>query len=315
MRVIFMGTPEFAVPSLQTLLEYDGVEVVAVVTQPDRPVGRKRVLTPTPVKAEAEKHGIPVLQPERLRSPESVEALSALQPELIVTAAYGQILPKSVLDLPRLGCINIHASLLPKYRGGAPIHYAVMNGDPVTGVTIMYMAEGLDTGDMISRIEVPIGDQDTTGTMFEKLSMAGAKLLKETLPDLLSGRVRAVPQNDEEAVYSPNISREQERIDWTKPALQIWNLVRALHPRPGAFTLWNGDVLKIWTCAKPDAAESVPGSTLPGTVLEAGERGIAVATGQGVLRITELQPAGKKAMDAAAFARGGQLTPGTVLGI
>ncbi|MGF9710859.1 methionyl-tRNA formyltransferase [Paenibacillus sp. JMULE4] len=315
MRVIFMGTPEFAVPSLQTLLEYDGVEVVAVVTQPDRPVGRKRVLTPTPVKAEAEKHGIPVLQPERLRSPESVEALSALQPELIVTAAYGQILPKSVLDLPRLGCINIHASLLPKYRGGAPIHYAVMNGDPVTGVTIMYMTEGLDTGDMISRIEVPIGDQDTTGTMFEKLSIAGAKLLKETLPDLLSGRVRAVPQNDEEAVYSPNISREQERIDWTKPALQIWNLVRALHPRPGAFTLWNGDVLKIWTCAKPDAAESVPGSTLPGTVLEAGERGIAVATGQGVLRITELQPAGKKAMDAAAFARGGQLTPGTVLGI
>ncbi|NTZ18285.1 methionyl-tRNA formyltransferase [Paenibacillus sp. JMULE4] len=310
-----MGTPEFAVPSLQTLLEYDGVEVVAVVTQPDRPVGRKRVLTPTPVKAEAEKHGIPVLQPERLRSPESVEALSALQPELIVTAAYGQILPKSVLDLPRLGCINIHASLLPKYRGGAPIHYAVMNGDPVTGVTIMYMTEGLDTGDMISRIEVPIGDQDTTGTMFEKLSIAGAKLLKETLPDLLSGRVRAVPQNDEEAVYSPNISREQERIDWTKPALQIWNLVRALHPRPGAFTLWNGDVLKIWTCAKPDAAESVPGSTLPGTVLEAGERGIAVATGQGVLRITELQPAGKKAMDAAAFARGGQLTPGTVLGI
>ncbi|GAB7053902.1 MULTISPECIES: methionyl-tRNA formyltransferase [unclassified Paenibacillus] len=315
MRVIFMGTPEFAVPSLQTLLEYDGVEVVAVVTQPDRPVGRKRVLTPTPVKAEAEKHGIPVLQPERLRSPESVDALSALQPELIVTAAYGQILPKSVLDLPRLGCINIHASLLPKYRGGAPIHYAVMNGDPVTGVTIMYMAEGLDTGEMISRIEVPIGDQDTTGTMFEKLSIAGAKLLKETLPDLLSGRVRAVPQNDEEAVYSPNISREQERIDWTKPALQIWNLVRALHPRPGAFTLWNGDVLKIWTCAKPDTAESVPGSTLPGTVLEAGERGIAVATGQGVLRITELQPAGKKAMDAAAFARGGQLTPGTVLGI
>lgn len=309
-----MGTPEFAVPSLQTLLEYDGVEVVAVVTQPDRPVGRKRVLTPTPVKAEAEKHGLPVLQPERLRSPESVEALSSLQPELIVTAAYGQILPKSVLDLPQLGCINIHASLLPKYRGGAPIHYAVMNGEPVTGVTIMYMAEGLDTGDMISKIEVPIEDQDTTGTMFDKLSMAGARLLKETLPDLLSGQVQAVPQNDDEAVYSPNISREQERIDWTKPAMQIWNLVRALHPRPGAFTLWNGDVLKIWTCAKPDAAESVPGSTLPGTVLEASDRGIAVATGQGVLRITELQPAGKKAMDAAAFVRGGQLTPGTVLG-
>lgn len=314
MRVIFMGTPEFAVPSLQTLLQADGLDVVAVVTQPDRPVGRKRILTPTPVKAEAEKHGLPVLQPERLRSPESVQALAALQPELIVTAAYGQILPKSVLELPRLGCINIHASLLPKYRGGAPIHYAVMNGEPVTGVTIMYMAEGLDTGDMISKIEVPIEDRDTTGTMFEKLSAAGAKLLEQTLPDLIAGRIQAVPQNEEEAVYSPNISREQERIDWTKPAVQIWNLVRALHPRPGAFTLWHGDVLKIWMCAKPDAAESVPAGIIPGMVLEAGDRGIAVATGDGVLRITELQPAGKKAMDAAAFARGGQLTPGTVLG-
>ncbi len=301
MRVIFMGTPEFAVPSLQTLLEYDGVEVVAVVTQPDRPVGRKRVLTPTPVKAEAEKHGIPVLQPERLRSPESVDALSALQPELIVTAAYGQILPKSVLDLPRLGCINIHASLLPKYRGGGADSLCGHERGSRYGRYDHVHGGRAGYREMISRIEVPIGDQDTTGTMFEKLSIAGAKLLKETLPDLLSGRVRAVPQNDEEAVYSPNISREQERIDWTKPALQIWNLVRALHPRPGAFTLWNGDVLKIWTCAKPDTAESVPGSTLPGTVLEAGERGIAVATGQGVLRITELQPAGKKSNGCGRF--------------
>ncbi|KEQ23321.1 methionyl-tRNA formyltransferase [Paenibacillus tyrfis] len=314
MRVIFMGTPDFAVPSLQTLLNAKNLEVVAVVTQPDRPVGRKRVLTPTPVKVGAEKHSLPVLQPERLRRPESVEAIRALQPDLIVTAAYGQILPKSVLDLPRLGCINIHASLLPKYRGGAPIHYAVMNGDDVTGVTIMYMAEGLDTGDMISKIEVPIEDSDTTGTMFDKLSLAGAKLLEETLPDLLAGRVQPVPQNDAEAVYSPNISREQERIDWSKPAEQLWNLVRALHPRPGAYTLWNGEVLKIWTCAKPAESEQVPDGVQPGTVLEAGERGIAVAAGQGVLRITELQPAGKKAMDAAAFARSGQLAPGTVLG-
>ncbi|WP_179223876.1 methionyl-tRNA formyltransferase [Paenibacillus tyrfis] len=314
MRVIFMGTPDFAVPSLQTLLNDKNLEVVAVVTQPDRPVGRKRVLTPTPVKVEAEKHGLPVLQPERLRRPESVEAIRALQPDLIVTAAYGQILPKSVLDLPRLGCINIHASLLPKYRGGAPIHYAVMNGDAVTGVTIMYMAEGLDTGDMISKIEVPIEDSDTTGTMFDKLSLAGAELLEETLPDLLAGRVQPVPQNDAEAVYSPNISREQEWIDWSKPAEQLWNLVRALHPRPGAYTLWNGEVLKIWTCAKPAESERVPDGVQPGTVLEAGERGIAVAAGQGVLRITELQPAGKKAMNAAAFARSGQLAPGIVLG-
>ncbi len=315
MRVIFMGTPDFAVPSLQTLLNDKNLDVVAVVTQPDRPVGRKRVLTPTPVKVEAEKHGLPVLQPERLRRPESVEAIRALQPDLIVTAAFGQILPKSVLELPKLGCINIHASLLPKYRGGAPIHYAVMNGDAVTGVTIMYMAEGLDTGDMISKIEVPIEDSDTTGTMFDKLSLAGAKLLEETLPDLLAGRVQPVPQNDAEAVYSPNITREQERIDWTKPAMQLWNLVRGLHPRPGAYTLWNGEVLKIWTCAKPDESDRVPDGVRPGTVLEAGERGIAVAAGQGILRITELQPAGKKAMDAAAFARSGQLAPGTVLGI
>lgn len=313
-RVIFMGTPDFAVPSLHKLLQSDEIEVVAVVTQPDRPVGRKRVLTPTPVKAEAERQGLTVLQPERLRRPESVEALRALAPDLIVTAAYGQILPKSVLELPRLGCINIHASLLPKYRGGAPIHYALMNGDAVTGVTIMYMAEGLDTGDMISKIEVPIEDSDTQGSLFEKLSAAGAALLEDTLPKLLSGEAQAVPQNDADAVYSPNIQREQEQIDWTKPSVRIWNLVRALNPRPGAFTYWNGDVLKVWSCLKPDAAEAAPAGVTPGTVLEAGERGIAVATGDGVLRIVELQPAGKKAMSAAELIRGGQLAPGTVLG-
>ncbi|MDF2960135.1 MAG: methionyl-tRNA formyltransferase [Paenibacillus sp.] len=315
MRVVFMGTPDFAVPSLLALLE-SGVQVAGVVTQPDRPVGRKRILTPTPVKVAAEQHGIPVLQPERLRRPESVEALKALQPDLIVTAAYGQILPKSVLELPKLGCINIHASLLPKYRGGAPIHYAVMNGDNVTGVTIMYMAEGLDTGDMISRVEVPIEDTDTTGSMFDKLSLAGAQLLKETLPKLMSGSIHAVPQNDAEAVYSPNISREQELIDWSQPALSIWNQVRGLNPRPGAYTLWNGEVLKIWSCAKPGANSASAGHAgqAAGTVVAVGEAGVQVATGDGLLTIMELQPAGKKAMDAGQFARGGQLTAGTVLG-
>ncbi|WP_028550513.1 methionyl-tRNA formyltransferase [Paenibacillus sp. UNC451MF] len=315
MRVVFMGTPEFAVPSLQALLD-NGVQVVGVVTQPDRPVGRKRILTPTPVKVEAEKHGIPVLQPERLRRPESVEELKELQPDLIVTAAYGQILPKSVLELPKHGCINIHASLLPKYRGGAPIHHAVMNGDAVTGVTIMYMAEGLDTGDMISKVEVSIEDTDTQGTMFEKLSIAGARLLTETLPDLIAGRIQAVPQNDAEAIYSPNITREQELIDWNRSALAIWNQVRGLSPRPGAYTLWNGEVLKIWSCLKPDAAlnPSSANTSQPGTVLGMGENGIVVATGSGTITITELQPAGKKAMDAAQWTRGGQLSIGTVLG-
>ncbi|OXM86228.1 methionyl-tRNA formyltransferase [Paenibacillus rigui] len=308
-----MGTPDFAVPSLQALLD-SGRNVVGVVTQPDRPVGRKRILTPTPVKVEAEKHGIPVLQPERLRRPESVEALKALQPDLIVTAAYGQILSKAVLELPQHGCINIHASLLPKYRGGAPIHHAVMNGDAVTGVTIMYMAEGLDTGDMISRVEVPITDEDTTGTMFDKLSLAGAQLLLDTLPDLIAGRIQAVPQVEEDAVYSPNITREQELIDWSSPALAIWNQIRGLNPRPGAYTLWNGDVLKIWGAGKPDKAESSVSGMEPGTVVQVSDKGIRIATGAGILTVTELQPAGKKAMDAAQFVRGGQLEAGTVLG-
>ncbi|MEK3722093.1 methionyl-tRNA formyltransferase [Paenibacillus sp. FSL H8-0034] len=309
MRIVFMGTPEFAVPALQVLVNYSGIEVVGVVTQPDRPVGRKRLLTPTPVKEEAIKHGIPVLQPEKLRRPESVEELRELQPDLIVTAAYGQILPKSVLAIPRLGCINIHASLLPRYRGGAPIHHAVMNGDTSTGVTIMYMAEGLDTGDMISSVELAIEDSDTTGTMFNKLSAAGAKLLLDTLPDLLAGRIQAVAQNHEAAVYSPNVSREQERIDWSRPAISLWNQVRGLNPRPGAYTTWNGEVLKIWSCDKPHQSEV---ANAPGTVIAISEQGIQVATGAGVLTITELQPAGKKAMQAAQFVLGGRLEVGTV---
>lgn len=315
MRVIFMGTPQFAVPSLHALLENSAVQVIAVVSQPDRPVGRKRILTPPPVKAAALAHGLPVLQPERLRHPDAVAQLSELKPDLIVTAAYGQILPKAVLELPKLGCVNIHASLLPKYRGGAPIQHAVMNGDRVTGVTMMYMAEGLDTGDMISKVEVPIEDNDTAGTMFEKLSAAGARLLIDTLPGLLAGRIQAVPQNDEEALYSPNITREQEMIDWNRSAVELWNQVRGLHPQPGAYTLWNGEVLKIWRCAKPEDGAVSPAGTVPGTLLSADEDGVAVAAGQGVLRILELQPSGKKAMEAAAFARGGLLKPGTVLGV
>ncbi|WP_248926448.1 methionyl-tRNA formyltransferase [Paenibacillus hamazuiensis] len=318
-NIVFMGTPEFAVSSLRALVE-EGYRVVGVVTQPDRPTGRKRVLTPPPVKLEAERHGIPVLQPERIRRPEAIAGLRELQPDLIVTAAYGQILPKAVLEMPQHGCINIHASLLPKYRGGAPIHYAVMNGDPVTGVTIMYMAEGMDTGDMISKVEVPIADDDTTGILFERLAAEGAELLKRTLPDLLAGRIVPQPQNEEEAVYSPTIKREDEQIDWTQPAERVYNLVRALHPRPGAYTWWNGEVLKLWGCVhpvrpKPGQPASRPrADAAPGTVLQATDQGIEVMTGSGTLWVTELQPAGKKAMDAAQFLRGSSMAPGTVLG-
>ncbi|RTE08687.1 methionyl-tRNA formyltransferase [Paenibacillus whitsoniae] len=306
-----MGTPEFAVPSLQTLIA-EGYNVVAVVSQPDRPKGRKRVLTPTPVKAEAEKHGITVLQPEKLRSPESVERLRELKPDLIVTAAYGQILPKAVLDLPQHGCINIHASLLPKYRGGAPIHHAVIRGESVTGVTIMYMAVGLDTGDMIAKVELPILDTDTTGTLFEKLSVAGADLLKRTLPDLLAGRIEAVPQVEAEAIYSPNISREDELLDWSRTSRELWNHIRGLNPFPGAYTLWNGDVMKVWAAVKPSGSGAA--GAAPGTVLSCSAQGLEVATGDGSLLLTEIQPAGKKAMPVAEFVRGVQIPKGTVLG-
>jgi methionyl-tRNA formyltransferase len=314
MNIVFMGTPDFAVPSLRMLIEH-GYNVMAVVTQPDRPKGRKRELTPPPVKEEAIKHGIPVLQPERLRRSDTVDELRKLQPDLIVTAAYGQILPKAVLELPALGCINVHASLLPKYRGGAPIHYAVMNGDPVTGVTIMYMAEGLDTGDMLSKVEVPITDGDTTGSMFVKLSLAGAELLKETLPKLARGELQAVSQSEEQATYAPNIQRENERISWDRSALQLFNHIRGLNPFPGAFTTWNGEVLKVWASRKGEnGTAAIAGNPAPGTVLRVSPEGIDVATGSGILSLIEIQPAGKKAMSVEQFVRGSSMTVGTVLG-
>ncbi|WP_235549881.1 methionyl-tRNA formyltransferase [Paenibacillus sp. Soil766] len=313
MNIIFMGTPDFAVPSLQALLE-EGYNVTTVVTQPDRPKGRKRVLTPTPVKVEAEKHGIPVLQPVKLREADSVEQIRQLAPDLIVTAAYGQILPKSVLDVPKYGCINIHASLLPKYRGGAPIHHAVMRGEAETGVTIMYMAVGLDTGDMISHVALPIEDTDTTGMLFDKLSIAGADLLKRTLPDLLAGRIEAVPQNEADAIYSPNIRREDELLDWSRSATELWNHIRGLNPYPGAYTFWNGDVLKVWASLKPEQAGQDQSGAAPGTVLSCSEQGIEVMTGAGTLWLTEIQPAGKKAMPVSEFIRGVRIPAGTVLG-
>ncbi|ALS27470.1 methionyl-tRNA formyltransferase [Paenibacillus sp. 32O-W] len=311
MRIVFMGTPEFAVPSLELLVR-EGYDVAAVVTQPDRPKGRKRTLTPPPVKEVALKHGLPVLQPERIRRPEAVEAIAAYKPDLIVTAAYGQILPVAVLELPRLGCINVHGSLLPKYRGGAPIQRAIMNGERVTGVTIMYMAEGLDTGDMISRVEVPIADDDTSGTLFAKLSVAGAELLGRTLPSIADGTAVAVPQNDAEATYAPNLTRDDERIDWSRSAREIYNQVRGLSPFAGAFTLWNGEPFKVWACAVSD--DSADTAAAPGEVVRVTGEGIAVQTGNGVLLLTQIQPAGKRAMPAAEWLKGARLAVGTVFG-
>lgn len=316
MRIVFMGTPEFAVPSLELLLgsEHD---VVAVVTQPDRPKGRKRELTPPPVKEVALRHGLPVLQPERMRSPEAVAELAAYEPDLIVTAAYGQILPEGVLKLPRLGCINVHGSLLPKYRGGAPIQRAIINGETVTGVTIMYMAKGLDTGDMISRVEVPITEEDTSGTLFHKLSLAGAELLGRTLPDLIDGSVRAVPQEESEATYAPNLTREDERIDWGRTARQIYDQVRGLSPMAGGFTFLQGETFKVRECSvltAPSAAEHRALSGKPPGALAVHEGRLLVQTGQGVLELLLIQPAGKKAMTAADWLKGARLEDSTVLG-
>lgn len=323
MRIVFMGTPDFAVPSLRLLTE-SGYEIAAVVTQPDRPKGRKKTLTPPPVKEAALSLGLPVLQPERMRSAEAVEAIRQLRPELIVTAAYGQILPKAVLDIPRLGCINVHGSLLPKYRGGAPIQRSIINGEAKTGVTIMYMAEGLDTGDMISVVELPIGDEDTSGTMFEKLSLAGAKLLGETLPSIIDGTASAVPQNDAEATYAPNLTREDERMDWDKSARELFNQVRGLSPMAGAFTFLGGEVFKVRSCevaggktasSNGGAGAAGPDSAVvPGTVIEAGASGIVVQTGNGKLLLTEIQPAGKRAMSAAEWLKGARLEAGAVFG-
>ncbi len=315
MNIIFMGTPEFAVPSLRMLVE-EGYNIVAVVTQPDRPKGRKKLMTPSPVKVEAERHQIPVYQPQRMRDPAATDVIAAYKPDLIVTAAYGQILPKSVLTIPQLGCINIHGSLLPLYRGGAPIQYAIMNGELKTGITIMYMAEGLDTGDMISSNEISIEDADDAGTLFDKLSIVGANLLKQTLPDLIAGRCAAIPQNDLEATYARVISRANELINWSNSSIQIFNHIRALRPWPGAYTLWNNEVLKVWACLKPEDIvkdDNKESHMEAGMVIGLSPVGIVVATGDGTVTITEVQPAGKTRMSVSEFMKNGRLTIGTVL--
>lgn len=313
-KIIFMGTSAFAVPCLNLLLK-EGYQVAAVVTQPDRPVGRKRVWKPTPVKVAALKYGLTVWQPEKLRISSTIKDICAMKPDLIITVAYGQLLPKSVLDIPRLGCINVHGSLLPKYRGGAPIQRSIMNGESITGITIMYMAEGMDTGDIIQTVEVSIMDEDNAGTMFNKLSVAGADLLINTLPDLIAGRIQAVPQSHEEATYAPNLQREDEKIDWSRSARDIFNHVRSLVPSSGGFTLWNDKVFKVWACEAPCAEATIQSKKkyVPGTVLAMNERGIEVQTGSGTIWLTKVQLAGKKVMTVSEFIRNGKIVQGTML--
>ncbi|MEH7333421.1 methionyl-tRNA formyltransferase [Neobacillus drentensis] len=311
-KIVFMGTPDFSVPVLRQILA-DGYEVIGVVTQPDRPVGRKKVLTPPPVKVEALKQGIPVFQPEKIRQEDELQKILSLNPDLIVTAAFGQILPKKLLEAPAHGCINVHASLLPELRGGAPIHYAIMQGKKKTGITIMYMVEKLDAGDILTSVEVPIAEDDNVGTLHDKLSKAGAKLLSETLPLLLDGKLKPIPQNDGEATFAANIKREQEKIDWGKTGENIYNHIRGLNPWPVAFTTMDGQVLKIWR------AEKVLGikSQVPGTIVKLESDGITVSTGNDTsIKILELQPSGKTKMMSEQFLRGAgsKISLGSLLG-
>ncbi|MGJ7922446.1 methionyl-tRNA formyltransferase [Neobacillus sp. LXY-4] len=299
-KIVFMGTPDFSVPVLRSLIDH-GYDVIAVVTQPDRPVGRKKIMTPPPVKVEAQTKGIPVFQPEKIRRPEELAPILALQPDLVVTAAFGQILPKELLEAPKYGCINVHASLLPELRGGAPIHYSILLGKKKTGITIMYMAEKLDAGDILTQAEVEITEDDNVGTLHDKLSKLGSELLLETLPKLIAGELTPIPQNEEEATFAPNIKREQEKIDWTKPGEEIYNQIRGLNPWPVAYTIWNDLPLKIWQSRKLNTEKQAE----PGTVIDIHKDGIVIATGdQTALKITEIQPAGKKKMTTEQFLQG-----------
>ena len=298
--IVFMGTPDFSVPILQMLHE-EGYDIKAVVTQPDRPVGRKHILTPPPVKAAAVELGLPVIQPERLKGSEELQKIIALNPDLIVTAAFGQILPKELLDTPTLGCINVHASLLPAYRGGAPIHQAVIDGQKETGVTIMYMAEKLDAGDIIAQQALTIEEEDYTGLLFEKLSIVGRDLLKATLPSIIDGTNQRIPQDESKVSFAHNISREQERIDWTKNNTAIYNQIRGLHPWPIAYTTLDGQNVKIWWAKK----STVSHQEQPGTVIGISKKFFTVATGEGqAIDIMDLQPAGKKRMEAVNYLNG-----------
>lgn len=298
--VVFMGTPDFSVPILRMIHE-EGYEVLAVVTQPDRPVGRKKVLTPPPVKAEAVRLGLPVIQPEKLRNSEELQEILALNPDIVITAAFGQILPKDLLEAPRFGCINVHASLLPKYRGGAPIHQAIIDGEEKTGVTIMYMAEKLDAGDIITQRAIAIEDEDNTGTMFEKLSVVGRDLLMDTLPLIIEGKNERIPQDEEKVTFAHNISREQERVNWSNSARAVFNQVRGLTPWPTAYTKFQGENVKLWSVKEGDSLTNQS----PGQVIKINKDSFEVAAGDGKsIVICELQPAGKKRMTAQDYLRG-----------
>lgn len=306
MRIVFMGTPDFAVPSLQALIDA-GHDVCAVYTQPDKPQGRKQILTAPPVKTLALEHDIPVFQPNTLKNEDEQARLRELAPEVIIVVAYGKLLPKAVLDIPPHGCINVHGSLLPRWRGAAPIQWAVIAGDEMAGVTTMQMAEGLDTGDMLLTYETKVGEKETAGELFDRLAQSGAELLTQTLVKL--DEITPRPQDDAQSCYAHMLDKQMAVIDWSKSAHEIDCLIRGLNPWPIALTTLSGERLKVF------AAEKANGNGEPGTVLEANpKKGLTVACGEGALQLTEIQLVGGKRMKATDFLRGHSLEVGVKLG-
>ncbi|MFZ5592101.1 MAG: methionyl-tRNA formyltransferase [Bacillota bacterium] len=315
MRIVFMGTPDFACPSLAALVRA-GHQVVLAVTQPDRPRGRGRKLSPPPLKVLAEELGVPVCQPEKIQGQDFAGYLAGYEPDVIVVVAYGRILPASILHLPPRGCINVHASLLPAYRGAAPIHRAIMNGESRTGVTTMLMNEGMDTGDILLQEEEPIGDEDNVAALHDRLAHKGARLLVRTLDELMAGTLQGIPQDNSQATYAPPLRRDDELIDWQRPVRDIYNRVRGLDPWPGACTTWAGRVLKIWRVSLPGAPLAPDSRRVkPGTVLAELDSGLLVQGGDGALLISELQLQGGKRLKWSEFSRGRSIPAGTVLGL
>ncbi len=308
MRVVFMGTPDFAVPTLEALIENH--EVVGVVTQPDKRKGRGKAMAFSPVKEKALEHEIPVYQPVKVREEAFIEILRGLNPEVIVVAAFGQILSKEILDMPKYGCVNIHASLLPKYRGAAPINWAIINGEKETGVTIMQMNEGVDTGDMLSHVVVPIAPKETAESLFDKLAKAGAELIVETLPKLEAGEIIPVPQDESQSSHVKMMNKSLGKIDWNQDAVVIERLVRGLNSWPSAYTYYQGKSVKLWDCDVVEAAAKA----VPGTIIAVAKDSFDVATGNGALRVLELQLEGKKRMDTKSFLLGNQWKTGMQLG-
>ena len=305
-KIVFMGTASFSRHVLEKLLE-NNFNIIGVITQPDRYVGRKKILTMPEVKEVAIKHAIPVYQPQRIK--QDYQEIIDLKPDLIITAAYGQIVPEAILKTPRLGCINVHASLLPKYRGGAPVHYAIINGEKVTGVTIMYMAKKMDAGNIISQAKINISNQETTGELYERLSIVGADLLIETLPSIIEGNNTSIEQDESLVTYAPTISHEQEKLDFNKSALQVYNQVRGMNPWPGAYTLYQDKVIKIWAgkIHECENAKKHHDHQENGTIVKIFKDAIGIKTGDGIYLITELQIAGKKRMFVKDYLNGNNI--------